>query len=124
MRKPTICICEKKDAKVIAQLISTFVFDTVIVLYLFYLYPKFQDSSFMLSLCSLVCVGPVQKPNCSFSNDVAQILVCFSSPYVVHPLVRGYPKTICLCASILTNPRGNLPNSSPLSQTYWELLLK
>ena len=39
MRKPTICICENKDA---------FVFTTWIVLFLFYIYPKFQASSFML----------------------------------------------------------------------------
>ena len=37
-------------------------FATRIVLFLFYLYPKFQASSFMLSLYSLVCVRPGRKP--------------------------------------------------------------
>ena len=47
---------------VTAQLICAFVFAVQIVLFLFYIYPKFQASSFMLSLYSLVCVGPGRKP--------------------------------------------------------------
>ena len=46
---------------VTAQLICAFVFVTHIVLFRFYLYTKFQASSFMLSLYSLVC-GPGRKP--------------------------------------------------------------
>ena len=47
---------------VTAQLISAFVFATRIVEFLFYLYTKFQASSFILSLYRLVCVGPGRKP--------------------------------------------------------------
>ena len=47
---------------VTAKLISAFVFATRIVQSLFYLNPKFQASSHLLWLYSLVCVGPGQKP--------------------------------------------------------------
>ena len=47
---------------VTAQLISDFVFATWIVRSLFYLNPKFQASSHLLWVYSLVCVGPGQKP--------------------------------------------------------------
>ena len=47
---------------VTAQLISAFVFATRIVQFLFYIYPKFQASSFILWLYSLVCVGLCRKP--------------------------------------------------------------
>ena len=52
----------RKQRRVTAQLISALVFATRIVLFLFYLYPNFQASSCMLSVYSLVCVGPGQKP--------------------------------------------------------------
>ena len=58
MRKPAFCICENKDA----DLISAFVFAIRIVQSLFYLNPKFQRSSHLLWLYSLVCVGPGRKP--------------------------------------------------------------
>ena len=46
-----------------AQLII-FVFATWVVPFLLYLYPKFQDSSFLLWVYRPVCVGPGQKfPN-------------------------------------------------------------
>ena len=45
MRKPTICVCENKDADqlrgVTAKLISAFVFATPMVHFLFFLHPKF-----------------------------------------------------------------------------------
>ena len=47
---------------VTAQPSIAFVFATRIALFLFYLYPKFQASSFMLWLYSLVCVGHGGKP--------------------------------------------------------------
>ena len=47
---------------VIAKLISVFVFATQIVQSLYYLNPKFQASSHLLWLCSLVCIGPGRKP--------------------------------------------------------------
>ena len=47
---------------VTAKLISTFVFATRIVQSLYFLNPKFQASSHLLGLYSLVCVGPGLKP--------------------------------------------------------------
>ena len=47
---------------VTVHLIIAFVFGTRIVQLLIYLYPKFQASSFLLWLYSLVCVGPCRKP--------------------------------------------------------------
>ena len=66
MRKLAFCICENKDADqlrvVTAKLISTFVFATPIVQSLFFLNPKFQASSHLLWLYSLVRVRPGQIP--------------------------------------------------------------
>ena len=45
-----------------AKLISAFVFATYIVQYLYFLYTKFQASSHLVWLYSLVCVGPGRKP--------------------------------------------------------------
>ena len=79
MGKPTICIGENKDADqlcgVTAKLISTFVFATRIVQFLFFLTPKFQASSLLLCLYSLVCVGPVRKPHCWFYHEADQNFV-------------------------------------------------
>ena len=47
---------------VTAKLMSIFVFATWIVQSLFFLNSKFQASSYLLWLHSLVCVGPGQKP--------------------------------------------------------------
>ena len=47
---------------VTAKPISVFVFATQIVQYLYYLNPKFQASSYLMWLYSLVCVGPGRKP--------------------------------------------------------------
>ena len=79
MGKPTICIGENKgadqlrsnceaDLAVTAKLINA----TRIVQFLFYLNPKFQASSSFLCLYRSVCVGPVRKPHCWFSHEVAQ----------------------------------------------------
>ena len=46
---------------VTAQLISAFVFATRIVQFLYFLNPKFQVSSHLLWMYSLVCVGPGRK---------------------------------------------------------------
>ena len=58
MRKPDFRLCDNKDTNscaVNAQLISAFVFATLIVPFLFYLNPKFQASShlpwFYISVC-------------------------------------------------------------------------
>ena len=74
---------EKKSqmAKVMAKekyiLARTLVFATRIVQFLLYLNPKFQASSSFLCLCRPVCVGPVRKPHCWFSHEVALFSVCF-----------------------------------------------
>ena len=74
MGKPTICIGENKDADQLrGKLISAFVFATRIVQFLFYLNPKFQASGSFLCLYRPVCVGPVRKPHCWFSHEVAQM---------------------------------------------------
>ena len=65
MRKPAFCICENKVADqcaVIVHLISAFAFAIRIVQSLYYLNPKFQTSSHLLWLYSLVCVGLGRKP--------------------------------------------------------------
>ena len=62
---------KQRRRSVTAKLISAFVFATWIVQSLFYLYPKFQASSTFLCLCILVCVGPVRKPHCWFSHEMA-----------------------------------------------------
>ena len=59
VRKPAFCICENKDAD---QLRSNCVFTTRIVQSLYFLYTKLQVSGHLLSLYSLVCVGPSRKP--------------------------------------------------------------
>ena len=60
---------------VTAQLISAFVFATRIVQFLLYLYPKFQDSSFLLCVYRPVCVGPRRKLKDLFSRVMALILL-------------------------------------------------
>ena len=47
---------------VTAKLVSAFVFATHIVQPLYFLYTKFQASSYLVWLYSLVCVGPGRKP--------------------------------------------------------------
>ena len=80
MRKPTYCIWENKDAdqlhsncEVTAKLISLFVFATWIVQSLFFLNPEVQYSSLLLCLYRPVCVRPVRKLQCWFSQDTAQL---------------------------------------------------
>ena len=83
MGKPTIAIGENKGLffkaqisfAVTAKLISAFVFATRIVQFLYFLNPKFTASNHLLCLYSPVCVGPVRKPPCWFSDDTAQIMV-------------------------------------------------
>ena len=64
----------RSASRVTAKLISAFVFATRIVQFLCYLNPKFQASSSFLCLYRLVCVGPVRKPYCWFSNEAAHFL--------------------------------------------------
>ena len=67
---------------VTAKLLSAFGFATRIEQFLFYLNPKFQDSSSFLCSYSSVCVRPVRKPHCWFSHEAAH-LVNFLSRYLV-----------------------------------------
>ena len=80
MGKPTICIGENKGADQLRG--NAFVFATRIVQFLLYLTPKFQASSSFLCLYRPVCVGPVRKPHCWFSHEVAQIKVAFPEGFV------------------------------------------
>ena len=65
MRKPAFCICENKDADQVRsnleadQCLSFHYTDRTIPLFL---NPKFQASSHLLWLYSLVCDGPGRKP--------------------------------------------------------------
>ena len=76
MGKPTICICENKDADQLRgnreadQRLCFRYTDSTIPLYL---NQKFEASSYFLCLYRPVCVGPVRKPHCWFSHEAAQM---------------------------------------------------
>ena len=76
MRKPTFFIYT-------AKLISAFVFAAWIVQSFYFLNPKFQASSHLLYLYSLVCVGPDRKPECWLSRGAAQFCL-FLNEVVPH----------------------------------------
>ena len=57
-----------------AKLISAFVFATGIAQFLLSLNLNFPASSHLQCLYSSVCVGPVRKPHCWFSHEVAHML--------------------------------------------------
>ena len=85
MGKPTICIGENKDADQLRGYVSAFVSANRIGQFLLYLNPKFQASSSFLCLYRSVCVGPVRKPHCWFSHEVAHMwphvtYMCTQSP--------------------------------------------
>ena len=79
--KPTICICKNKDADQLRgnreadQRLCFRYSDSTLPLLL---NPKFQISSHLLCLYSPVCVGPVRKPHCWFSHEVAQFYFMYS----------------------------------------------
>ena len=78
MIKPTFCIWKTKvqiSLAGTAKLISVFVFATGIVLFLYFLNPKFPVPSCLLCLYSSVCMGPVQKPYFWFSHGAAHMIV-------------------------------------------------
>ena len=58
-----------------AKLISAFVFATWIVQSLLYLNPKFQASSHLVCLYSLVCVGPGRKPRRPVFSQRGSIII-------------------------------------------------
>ena len=82
LRKPAFCIYAKTKTQisfaVTAKLISAFVFATRIVQFLYFLNLKFQASSHLLWLYSLVCVGPGRKPRRPvFSQRGLNLFACF-----------------------------------------------
>ena len=76
MGKPTICIGENKDADQLSsnreadQRLCFCYSDSTIPLLL---KTEFQASCSFLCLYRPVCVGPVWKPHCWFSHEVAHI---------------------------------------------------
>ena len=82
--------------EVTAKLISAFVFTTWIVQFLFYLNPKFQASCCFLCLNRPVCVGPVWKPHCWFSHEVAHITISLSLYFL-----KQKPQAIFCCCTVL-----------------------
>ena len=76
MGKPTICIGENKGAD---QLRSNCEADQRLCFRYsdstFPLLLKFQASSSLVCLYSLVCVEPVRKPHCWFSHEAAHLLL-------------------------------------------------
>ena len=84
--KPVFCICENKAADQLCG-ISAFVFATQIVQSLFFLNPKFQASSQLLWLHSLVCFGPGRKPRRPVFSQRGSNNVCFHA--------RAYHKVSC-----------------------------
>ena len=62
------------EADVTAKLISSFVFATRIVKFLFFLKPKFQASSLFLKLYRPVVSDLVGNPNDQFSRVAAHII--------------------------------------------------
>ena len=115
MRKLAFCICENKDAQLHGnrKLISTFVFTTLIAQSLYLLYTKFQASSHLVWLYSLVCVGPGRKLRRPFfsrgSNYNMLHFVTFTSVCYANHLPHNF-KSIGLCSSrstyelLLDNP--------------------
>ena len=79
MGKPTICIGENKDTDQLRgnrEADQRLCFRHSDSKFLFYLSAKCQASSrSFLCLYRPVCVGPVRKPQCWFSHEVAQIIV-------------------------------------------------
>ena len=73
MKKPAFCIFENKDADQLrGYLISAFVFATWIVQPLFYLDSKFQASSHLLFVYSLVCVRAKPPKTCFLTTRLKQ----------------------------------------------------
>ena len=79
MRKPDFSICENKAADQFrrnCEADHAFVFVTLIVKFLLYLHPKFQDSIFLLRLYRSVCVAPDRNSLDSFSRIAAHYAIC------------------------------------------------
>ena len=80
MRKRDFCLCENKGADQLRgnrEADHAFVFATRIVLFLFFLNPKFQASSLLLRLYRPVCVGPGRKPRRPVFSRRGSIIIRF-----------------------------------------------
>ena len=95
--KPTICICENKDADQLRgnreadQRLCFRYLDSTYFLY--FLNPKFQASSLLLCLHSPVCVRPVRKPHCWFSHEGLKCPLTsgkHACPCNVYPLIPHF----------------------------------
>ena len=90
MRKPTICICENKDADQLRgnreadqRLCFRYTDSTSTIPLLSK--SKFPVSSHLLCLYSPVCVGPVRKPHCWFSHKAA-LMITVAGPHSVNAI--------------------------------------
>ena len=97
----------KTKAQVSMKLISTFVFALRIVLFLYFLNPKFLASSHLMCLYSSVCARPVQKPHCWFSKEVAYF---FHKDLVMKTFLVDSRKALSVSTGYL--PIGCLPTNS------------
>ena len=123
MRKPTIWKGRKSadSFAVTANLISAFVFAIRIVHFLFFLNQKFQASSLLLCLYSLVCVRPVRKPLCWFSHETAQLFhkhfsyLILSCIYlcISHSAVKNGGGSVCVGGG-----GGGVDNGTPIKQQW------
>ena len=80
MRKPAFCIMQKQRRSN-CEADHAFVSAIRIIHSLYYLNPKFQASSNVLWLYSLVCVGPDQKHRRPVSHNEAHLTIGLSRPY-------------------------------------------
>ena len=92
MRKPTFCIGESKDADQLrgnreADQRLCFLYTDSTIPLLSNL--KFQASSHLLKLYSLVCVGPGRKPERWFSHDEAHLCLRMVRRHIFN---RAYPE--------------------------------
>ena len=99
---------------VTAQLISAFVFALRIVQSLFLLNPKFQASSHLLLLYSLVCVRLGQKPRRPVFSQRGSIYIF---PISVHNLCFGADKR--KMSHVMRKPTFWFPTRSDYSYRRW-----
>ena len=79
---------------VTAKQISIFVFANWIVQYLYFLNTKFQASSHLQWLHSLVCVGPGQNPHCWFSHVAAHLFAHMQENRFSHGQAHIGPRSV------------------------------
>ena len=107
-KKTDFRLCKNKDTvqlAVSAQLISIFVFAVSwIVQLLLNLYPKFQDSSFLLWVYRTVCVRPGWKSQRLFSHVTAHMKSDKTNLIAISFwLYIGHSKSNAICSIYLCN---------------------